>query len=93
MLRINQVFKAASRIFSQPVKGFCIFKGYLDPHRHITMSHNPHNVYVELYEIGQYPEVVEIMSQPPRTYEPIVVKSLVETINTHFVLLDHYTAG
>lgn len=85
MLRINPVMRAASRILRPARQAFCIFRGYLDPHRHITMSHNVHNVYLDLYEIGQYPEIIEIMSQPPRTYEPIVRKHLVEAINSTYV--------
>jgi hypothetical protein len=93
MLRINPVLRASYRLLSRSRAGFCITNGYLNPARHITMNHNPHNVYIDAYDIGQYPEVVEIMSQPPRTYEPVVAKTLVEVINKKYVTFGRDVAG
>ena len=53
----------------RPAAGFCLYKGYLDPHKHNTMNHNIHNVYIELYDVGVYPEWVVNQSEPARTYE------------------------
>lgn len=54
----------------RPTAQFCIYKGYLDPHKHNTMNHNIHNVYIELYDTGVYPEWVVNQSEAARTYEP-----------------------
>lgn len=85
MLRINPILRVSSRLLRNSVAGFCINKGYLNPAKHITMNHNPHNVYIDSYEIGEYPELVEIMSQPARTYEPAVARTLLEVINKKYV--------
>lgn len=85
MMRIGRTLRTASRLMRPSQSGFCVFKGYLDPYRHNTMNHNPHNVYIDLWDVGQYPEVVDMSSKPPRTYEPVVVNTFVEVINNAYV--------
>lgn len=38
-----------------PKQSFAIFSAYLNPERHITMNHNPHNAYEDIVMIGDYP--------------------------------------
>lgn len=38
--------------------GFCLNgMALLDPRKHNTMNHNHHNMYLDIYEYGQYPEI------------------------------------
>ncbi len=32
--------------------GFCMGKALLNPYKHTTMSHSPHNMFVDLYDFG-----------------------------------------
>ncbi len=68
-----------------PSFGFCINKALLDPYKHTTMSHSPHNMFVDLYDIGEYPEVILPSSIAARTYQPIVVSTAVDVLNKRFV--------
>ena len=65
--------------------GFCLNKAHLDPYKHTTMSHSPHNMFVDLYDFGEYPEVIIPSSIAARTYQPIVVSTTVDILNTRFV--------
>ena len=31
---------------------FCLNKALLNPYKHTTMMHSPHNMYVDLYDFG-----------------------------------------
>lgn len=62
------------------VRGFCFEKGMLDPSKHIFMNHTPQNVYTDYWEYGQYPEMVQIHSVAPRTYEAKALSIIVQTI-------------
>lgn len=66
---LRLVPRAGRTLLMRPSAGFCLFKAYLDPHKHNTMNHNIHNVYIELYDTGVYPELVVNQSEPSRTYE------------------------
>ena len=61
--------RVAKALTHRPSAGFCMYKSYLDPHKHNTMNHNIHNVYIELYDTGIYPELVVNQSEPSRVYE------------------------
>lgn len=65
--------------------GFCFNKAHLDPYKHTTMNHNPHNMFIDLYDIGEYPEVILPSSIPARTYQPVVVSTTVDIFNKRFV--------
>lgn len=78
--------KLASNLFSQAVVyRFCYNWAPLDPRKHTTMSHNPHNMYLDLYEYGEYPDFYHVCSTAPRTYEPQVVNILVAALNARYV--------
>jgi len=64
---------------------FCLNKAHLDPYKHTTMNHSPHNMFVDLYDFGEYPEVVLPASIAARTYQPIVVSTAVDIINQRYV--------
>lgn len=50
---------------------FCIYKAYLDPSKHIYMTHNPHNMFEDLFSYGQYPlPTVPMQRQLKRDYIP-----------------------
>lgn len=36
-------------------RSFCIYAAYLNPEKHIYMTHNPSNVYEDILQIGDYP--------------------------------------
>lgn len=57
----------------------------LDPRKHNTMNHYVHNMYLDLYEYGKYPEWVHICSVAPRTYESQVLNIVSKTLNERFV--------
>lgn len=67
--------------------GFCLGKAHLDPYKHTTMSHNTHNMFVDLYDIGEYPDVIIPSSVAAKTYQPIVVSTAVDVINSKFVTI------
>lgn len=71
-------------------QSFCMYWAPLDPRKHNTMNHNPHNMYLDRWEYGQYEDWVLNCSAPPRTYEPqvidIIAKSLSEQL-VHLLLL------
>ena len=67
--------------------GFCLNKALLDPYKHTTMNHSPHNMFVDLYDFGEYPEVILPASIPARTYQPAVVSTLVDVLNKKYVNL------
>ena len=56
----------------------------LDPRKHNTMNHYVHNMYLDLYEYGKYPEWVHICSVAPRTYESQVLNIVSKTLNERF---------
>lgn len=64
---------------------FCVNKALMDPYKHTTMSHSVHNMFVDLYPIGVYPEVIQVQSVPARTYQPIVVSTCVDLLNKAYV--------
>ena len=83
----SPVTRVASRLLMTNVsRGFCFNKGMLDPSKHIYMNHVPHNVYTDYWELGQYPELIEIHSIAPRTYEPRIKQIILETIKSRYVL-------
>ncbi len=50
---IARTTRSLFRINNITVKfNFCLNKGHLDPHKHTTMNHYPHNLYVDLYDFG-----------------------------------------
>lgn len=86
-MRASPVLRTArSILFTQNVMGFCIYKGMLDPSKHIYMNHVPHNVYADYWPIGQYPEYNPIGSVAPATYQPRVQEILVQTLNSRYNL-------
>lgn len=65
--------------------GFCLNKALLDPYKHTTMNHSPHNMFVDLYDFGEYPEIILPASIPARTYQPVVVSTAVDVLNKQYV--------
>lgn len=87
MIKALTSAKMASAVLNRAVSyKFCMF-GWapLDPRKHITMNHNHHNMYLDIYEYGQYPDWVHIHSVPARTYEHLVVDHLVTALNQRLV--------
>lgn len=78
----------AARLLQQAVAfRFCYNWAPLDPRKHTTMNHNPHNVYLDLYDYGHYPDWYHVCSTAPKTYQPQVVALLVSALNTRYVPL------
>lgn len=42
-------------------KTFSVYTDYLNPEKHIYMSHNPDNIYQDIYQIGEYPMPQRLM--------------------------------
>ena len=57
----------------------------MDPRKHTTMNHNPHNMYLDLYEYGHYPDWVHVCSKAPSTYQPQVLSILAATLSKRYV--------
>ena len=66
---------------------FCIHFAPLDPRKHITMNHNPNNMYMDSWDYGKYPEWVHNCSTAPRTYESQVINILASTLSEKLVQL------
>lgn len=78
--------RVASNVFNRAIAyRFCVNFAPLDPRKHITMNHNHHNMYLDTYEYGQYPDWVHPCSIAPRTYESNVVNILAQSLSDHLV--------
>jgi hypothetical protein len=44
-------------------------------------------MFVDLYDIGEYPDVIIPSSVAAKTYQPIVVSTAVDVINSKFVTI------
>lgn len=84
---ITRTARSLLRLNNNIVFGFCLNKAHLNPLKHTTMNHYPHNMYVDLYDFGEYPEVIAPASIPARTYQPIVVATTVDILNAKYVPL------
>jgi hypothetical protein len=83
-----KVSRVASGLLRQAVAfKFCVDWAPMDPRKHTTMNHNPHAMYLDLYEYGHYPDWVHIGSQAPSTYQPQVLAILAATLSARYVLL------
>lgn len=87
-MRVSPVLRATSSLLSrQTSMSFCINKAMLDPTKHIYMNHVPHNVYVDYWPMGQYPDLHLLGSVASAAYQPQVTSILLETINSRYVPL------
>ena len=78
--------RIATRLLGQASQyNFCWGMGLLDPRKHTTMNHNPNNMYIDLWDYGQYPDWWHNHSIAPRTYEPQVANILLNTLNQRYV--------
>lgn len=85
-MKSTRAATVTSRLLSQAVAyKFCYNWAPLDPRKHTTMNHNPHNMYLDLYEYGEYPDWYHVCSTAPKTYQPQVVNILVATLNARYV--------
>lgn len=50
------------------------------------MNHNIHNVYIELYDTGEYPEWIVQQSEPKKTYESQAYSLIVDALKADHVL-------
>lgn len=62
-----------------------IENAFLDPSKHFAMNKMPHCVYVDYYNVGQYPELTLIGSVAPTTYQPQVETLLTNFLNQKYV--------
>lgn len=82
MIRAINASKATQNLLRFNNKySFCFNFAPLDPRKHHTMSHNTHNMYLDLWEYGQYPDFVLQCSVPARTYESKVVDIIAQTLS------------
>lgn len=86
MMKTLSTSRVASSLLTRAVGfRFCYNWAPLDPRKHTTMNHSPHNMYLDLYEYGQYPDWYHVCSTAPKTYQPKVVNIIVDTINRKYV--------
>ena len=78
--------RIASRLLTRATTyNFCWGMALLDPRKHTTMNHNSNNMYIDLWDYGQYPDFWHNCSVASRAYEPQVVSILVSAINERYV--------
>lgn len=83
-----KVSRLASGLLRQAVAfKFCVDWAPMDPRKHTTMNHNPHAMYLDVYEYGHYPDWVHICSKAPSTYQPQVLSILAAALSARYVLL------
>lgn len=81
--RAFQALKPSSRIS----RGFCIYASYLDPTKHITMNHNPNNMYEDLVMIGDYPVPGKPQARiPSQQYIPAIAEITFNVLNKAYVI-------
>jgi hypothetical protein len=86
MMKSTRAAAVTSKLLSQALAfKFCYNWAPLDPRKHTTMNHNPHNMYLDLYEYGEYPDWYHLCSTAPKTYQPQVLNILVATLNARYV--------
>jgi len=74
------------KLFSQNKAGFCIYATYLDPKAHITMSHNPNNVYEDIVMIGDYLTPTRPMTKvPSQKYMDQILQITFDHLNAKYV--------
>jgi len=65
---------------------FCINAAYLDPKAHITMTHNPHNVYEDIVMVGDVLLPTQEMKRvASRKYIPDLLKIAFDVLNKYHV--------
>ena len=70
----------------KPTRNFCINAAYLDPKAHITMSHNPHNVYEDIVMVGDVLQpTVEMKRVASRKYIPDLQRIAFDVLNKYHV--------
>lgn len=87
MIRVSASRLASNVVNKAIAYRFCVNFAPLDPRKHVTMNHNHHNMYLDIYEYGQYPDWVHPCSTAPRTYESQVINILAQTLTERFVFL------
>jgi hypothetical protein len=83
--RLTSVARPALETTFKNTRNFCVFAAYLDPKAHITMSHNPHNVYEDIVMMGDYllptKEMTRVISQK---YKPELINIAFSVLNEKF---------
>ena len=75
-------------LLRQTKYGFCLHGfALLDPRKHNTMNHNISNMYLDVYEFGQYPDIIELHSIAPRTYEAQILEIVSASLSERTVTL------
>jgi hypothetical protein len=76
------------KIHTQSKAGFCIYASYLDPKAHITMSHNPNNVYEDIVMIGDYLTPTRPMTKVvSQKYNDQILQITFEHLNAKYVIV------
>jgi hypothetical protein len=82
--RAFQALKPSVRL----TRGFCIYASYLDPTKHISMNHNPNNMYEDLVMIGDYPVPAKAQVRiPSQQYVPQIAQITFDVLNKAYVRL------
>ena len=69
-----------------PARNFCIYAAYLDPKAHVTMSHNPQNVYEDIVMMGDYLMPIRGMTREVSTkYVPQLLQITFDHLNAKYV--------
>ena len=67
-------------------QSFCVYTAYLNPEKHIYMTHNPSNVYEDIFQIGDYPMPSRLMArEDSRLYVPQITSLLFQELQKLFV--------
>lgn len=66
---------------------FCFNTAYLNPEKHIYMTHNPTNIYEDILQIGDYLMPQRLMEkQVSQVYVPHITSITFETLKQTFVI-------
>ncbi len=75
------------KVYSQNKAGFCVYATYLDPKAHITMSHNPNNVYEDIVMIGDYLTPTRFMNRvTSQKYMEQILQISFNHLNSKYVI-------
>lgn len=69
-----------------PARSFCVYAAYLSPKAHVTMSHNPQNVYEDIVMVGDYLlPTREMTKRISQKYVPQIVQIAFDHLNSKYV--------
>ena len=87
LFQLKKGLNGATKVLTPYLKfGFCVNQPYLNPERHITMSHNFNNVYEDIILLGDYPlPTVTNERVVSQDYIPSIISLVFSHLNKKYV--------